>query len=196
MKFYWATGDIFCTLRLTHGTNAQGRSGSGLGLKVTTFPLRSYLADQLLVWECISRYQLSERIAEQVIIPAIVESPFHFIEVGRKVLNRQLVIGTNDRPLEQAPRRFNGVRVNVTPYPFLDSVIHGIVSLEREVVIGAVAVCVDRGRWVNVRFDKSLSGVLVDAPVANPETDTTIAGDRPDNHRLVCEGIEPFGDCV
>lgn len=40
---------------------------------------------------------------------------------------RKLMVGTNQRALEQAPRAFGGVRVNVPAHPFFFPVVHRLV---------------------------------------------------------------------
>jgi hypothetical protein len=41
---------------------------------------------------------------------------------------RDLMVGTDNRMLEKAPDVLNGVRVDITPYPFLSTMVDRLVS--------------------------------------------------------------------
>ena len=49
----------------------------------------------------------------------VVEPPLKLVKVGVKVLGAEMVVGTDDRLLEEAPNALHGVSVNVAPYPFV-----------------------------------------------------------------------------
>ena len=63
-----------------------------------------------------------------MLVLTVVELPLQFIEIGRKTLHAQLVIGADDGTLEQAPRGLDAVGGHVTPNPFLLGVIDGLMA--------------------------------------------------------------------
>lgn len=58
--------------------------------------------------------ELHQRIAEQVRVMAIVEPERHFVQVGRKMLCRDLMPRSDNAALEQRESGFNAVRRNVS----------------------------------------------------------------------------------
>jgi hypothetical protein len=82
----------------------------------------------MLIRKVLSANEFQERIPEQVRIVAVVEPPFQFIQVGIKMLDRDLMIGTDYGALQKAPGGLNAVRVNVAAYPLLDAVVDGLVA--------------------------------------------------------------------
>lgn len=53
----------------------------------------------------------------------VVEPEGHLVKIGAHVLGRELVIGADNRPLQQAPDAFDGVGVNIGLYPLLRAVV-------------------------------------------------------------------------
>jgi hypothetical protein len=53
--------------------------------------------------------EFQHRVAKQIWVIAIVEAPFHFVEIGREMFRADLVPASNDAPLEERERRFNRV---------------------------------------------------------------------------------------
>src|SRR6266536_3543000 len=83
------------------------------------------------------------------------------------MLDRKLMIGTDDGALEQAPNVLDGIRMNVSANVFADHVIDGFVSgvLVTDTSIAEPTVCVDRlGIIVNVAIDEAVQ--FLPAPVA------------------------------
>ena len=102
---------------------------------------------QFLVFK-IRRLQKSEqRIAEQIRVVPIVESKFKLVKVAVEMFHTELMVRADDRTLEQRPRTFNGVCVNIATNPFLKVVVNGIVDGVRvpDFLVGLQLVGVNRG---------------------------------------------------
>ena len=72
----------------------------------------------------VSNQETTERVPKKPGVVPVVEPPFQFIQVGIQVLNGNLVVGADDRPLQQRPDILNGVGVNITPSIFFDTVVN------------------------------------------------------------------------
>ena len=59
-----------------------------------------------------------QRIAKQVRVISVVESEFKLIKIAVKMLHGNLMIGTNDRTLEQTPDVLEGVSMNDAAHVF------------------------------------------------------------------------------
>ena len=84
--------------------------------------------NQLPVGEVLGSYELPHRIVEQVRVVPIVETMLQFIQVSVQMLCRHLVVGTDDRPLQEAPDALDGVRMNLAIHPFVQRMIDGLVN--------------------------------------------------------------------
>ena len=71
--------------------------------------------------------QPQKRIPKQVRIIPIVKSELEFIQIGRKMLRTDLMIRTNNRPLEERERAFDRVRMHVAAHPFVSGVVDALV---------------------------------------------------------------------
>ncbi len=71
------------------------------------------LRSELLVGQGTS---LEQRIPEQVRVMPVVEPPLQLVQVGVQMLDRQLVLGASDRPLQKAPDAFDGLGVGIMPH--------------------------------------------------------------------------------
>ena len=67
-------------------------------------------------------------VSEEPRVVPIVEPPFKLVQVGVKVLDGDVVVGADDRPLQEAPNVLDGVGVGVSPYPLFEGVIDCLVS--------------------------------------------------------------------
>ena len=127
------------------------------------------------------------RVPEQVRTLSPVEPPLKFIEVTIKMLRGNLMIGTHDRPLEQAPNAFNGVRVNVAAHPFLlmvvDRFVLGVVV--SDAAIGGPFVGHDPLSLGNgVLLDEAVKRLAVIPPL-DSEPDVPAALNRTEHDRLI-----------
>ena len=69
-----------------------------------------------MVRQILRSNELQKRIPEKVLIIAVVEAPFQFIKVGIKVFDTNFVIGSHDRPLQEADA-LGGVPTDTAPRP-------------------------------------------------------------------------------
>jgi hypothetical protein len=78
----------------------------------------------------------NHRVPEQARILTSVEPPLEFVGVTVQMFRGNLMIGTNDRSLKQAPNVFDVVGVHVSTDPFLFAVVDRLVlepALRRQV---------------------------------------------------------------
>ena len=75
-----------------------------------------------------SVHNLSQRIAEDVGIVAVVISPLQFLNVAIHVLDAHLVECAHERTLEQAPDALDAVCVNVANNPFIFGMPHSLMA--------------------------------------------------------------------
>lgn len=104
--------------------------------------------DQLFVSHGVFVNQPHQRVAERERVVSTVQSERELIEVGGKVLDRELMVRDDNGPLEQEPRIRNRVGVDLAPHPIIRRVVLGLmagVSLG-EVGVSLVTVGVDRLR--------------------------------------------------
>ncbi len=101
-----------------------------LKLKVLSLHLNkmNFLRHQLPISKMLSVHDPSQRIAENVGIVAVVESPFEFLDVAIHVLDAHLVEYVHERPLEQAPYAFYAVCVNISHNPFFLGMSHSLMA--------------------------------------------------------------------
>ena len=104
------------------------------------------VADQLGIGQRVGSNQPSQRIPEQPWVLAVVEPEREFVGVGLEMLGRKLVIGADDAPLEQGPRRLDTVGGHVSANPLLGPVIDALMPrvLIFDVQVRGVLVGVDR----------------------------------------------------
>lgn len=81
---------------------------------------------QVLVLQIVRLQQANERIAEEILILPVVETPRHFLQVGGKMFHRDLVPRANDPALKERERRFNRVR-GYAQAVFIADVLFGLV---------------------------------------------------------------------
>jgi len=110
------------------------------------------------------------------------------------VLDADLVVRADDRPLEQRPHAFNTVCVNVATDPLfspvIDTVVFGVRVRDPE--ISRVLVGIDLGRIGGCLFGDEVMeclavGFLSQSFNAKPNSARFAAFERPENHRLVVE---------
>ena len=89
--------------------------------------LKLNLLHKGLIGKVLGIEQLKQRIPKKIWIISIIESPFQFVKVGVQMFGADLVIGTNNRPLEEAPHPFNGVGVNLAVDPLPGAMVHCLV---------------------------------------------------------------------
>ena len=71
-------------------------------------------SSQILVFEVFGMDESQHRIAEHERVFTVIESPSHFIEVGREMLRRYAMPRSDDSAFEQRECALYGVRVNVS----------------------------------------------------------------------------------
>lgn len=83
----------------------------------------------------LSLNQVTQRIEEQLVafLVAALEAKSDLIQVRRQMLFAQMMIRTNDRPLDEAPHRFDSVRSAISIDPLLFSMIDLIVQRFTEI---------------------------------------------------------------
>ena len=110
-----------------------------------------------------SRRQRDERVAEEVRILAVVESERDLVQVCGQVLDRQLVVRPDDRPLQQAPYAFYGVGVNIAANPFLGVVVDRLWLMTPDGAVGGQVVGVNVGFGGDVVADEVAEALAVAA---------------------------------
>src|SRR5437016_2179630 len=78
---------------------------------------------QLLVGQCLSQQQPQNRIAEQEGVLSVVEPEGHLVKVGGQMLDAELVVGADDRALEERPDALYRVGMHIGPYPLASRVV-------------------------------------------------------------------------
>ena len=77
--------------------------------------------------------QFQHGVTKQEWVLAIVESPRHFVKVGRQMLCRHTVPRSHNAALQEREGRFHGVRVNVAanvnPFSVLDRLVLAVMHL-------------------------------------------------------------------
>src|SRR5580692_2986467 len=102
-----------------------------------------------------------------MLVVALVESPLKFVKVCVHVLGADLMIRTNDRPLEQRPYALNRVRVDIAAYPFLRAMVDrlmrrvgvGYSNVTRS-LIGYQALSICRSGFEHEVMQRVFSGLL------------------------------------
>ena len=79
----------------------------------------------------IGGQQSEKGITKQPRIVTVVEPPFQLIQIGIQMLDRDLVIGTDDGSLQKAPDALLRVGVNIAANPFLKAVVDGLMARVR-----------------------------------------------------------------
>jgi len=115
-----------------------------------------FSCDELLVCHGSGIDKPDNRVTEHEIVAAVVVSEGRFVEVGRKMLGAELMVGANDRPLKQAPDALNGVGVNLPMNPLVPSVVDRLVL--RVLVPNALVA----GPFVRVDFPHLAVDVVLD----------------------------------
>ena len=85
---------------------------------------RSLGADQLFVRQRIFSNQRKQRVPEQVGVLSVVEAEAELVKIRREMLNRELMVGAHQRPLEQRPGVLDRIGGHVAPYPFIRRVVN------------------------------------------------------------------------
>ena len=83
---------------------------------------------EVLVSDVLGFKEPEQGVAKEPRVVSVVEAPFQFVEVGVQMLDRDVVISTEDGPLQETPNVFDRVRVNITVYPFLNGVVHRLMA--------------------------------------------------------------------
>src|ERR1039457_6650159 len=78
-------------------------------LRVYAHPLSS---SKFLILNMVSLKQLEKGIAEKELVLAVIETPAHFVKVGRKMFRRDFMPRSNHAALEQRECRFDRVGIN------------------------------------------------------------------------------------
>lgn len=86
---------------------------------------------------------MTQSIQEQIRSLATIESEFHFLQIGREVLCRNLVPRTHDSALQKGERGFNRVRVNVALHVDVPLVPNRLVLSSLMKFLGGFAVLVE-----------------------------------------------------
>ncbi len=109
--------------------------------------------NQFSVGQAILSYQREQGVPEQVRILAVVEAEGELVKIGVQVLGRELVVGADQRPLEEAPYALYGVRVNVRSYPLFRSVVNGLVLAASlvDAFVAKMLVGVDLGTLIIIK---------------------------------------------
>ena len=69
--------------------------------------------DQTFVGQRLRFNQSQDRVAEQECVAPVVPAERSFVQVGRKMLDGELVVRADHRAVEQTPYALGGVRVNI-----------------------------------------------------------------------------------
>src|SRR5438067_1609699 len=72
--------------------------------------------------------QPQHRVPEEPRVLPVVEPKRDLVQVGRKMLGGELVVGADDRALEQTPDAFHGVGMDLRPNPLFGAVVHPLVA--------------------------------------------------------------------
>lgn len=108
----------------------------------------AFLRNQLLIWQVTRVNESKQRIAEQVRVLAIIESPLELVQIGIHMLRADLVKRSNNRTIEEGPRAFDIVGMGFSAHPLFGGVIHRIVLMGLLArLVGRVFVREDRGVW-------------------------------------------------
>src|SRR4051812_15954538 len=81
----------------------------------TFFRLPPTIGGQVLVGESFTLDERQERVAEQVGVLPVVEPEANLVQVGRKVLGRELVERTHDAAVQEAPDVLDALSGHVAP---------------------------------------------------------------------------------
>jgi hypothetical protein len=84
-------------------------------------------ASQFFVFEVVRVNEFQHRIAEQVRVLSVVETPRHFVQVGLQMLRRDLMPRSNNAPLKQRKCGLDRIGVKVSVNVLLRTVIHDFV---------------------------------------------------------------------
>lgn len=147
------------------------------------------LRNELVISKNVAGAEPPERVTELEWVFPVVEPEGELVQVRREMLDAELVVRADDRPIQKTPDGFDGVGMNITPNPFLLAVADRFVDrvLVSDAVITGVGVGVDRYGFVgNVRTDEIVEDVggCVGA-VGDAEADVPATLDGSENHRLV-----------
>lgn len=108
---------------------------------------------------------LSQSIPENVGVVPVVEPPLQLLQVAVQVLDADLVEGSDDGPLEEAPDTFNAVGVDIAHDPLIDAVAHRLVAgiMVGDPQVGFQFISVDGfGLILHVAVDEAVQGLLLD----------------------------------
>ena len=124
---------------------------------------------QGLVREVLGLHDAPKRAGEDLGVVSVAVSPLELFEVAVEMLLRDLVEGSDDAALEQAPDALNGVRVDIAHNPFLDGVVDrlmaGVVVCDSEICRELVRVD-GRGLVSDGLVDEGMQRVFLDATAA------------------------------
>lgn len=142
---------------------------------------------QFLVLHRISLYEPNKRVPKEKVVLAVVVPPLLLVEVSRKMLHGNFVIGPDDAPIEQRPDALDRVGVDLPVYPLalglVDRLMLDASGLGRELV-GCELVGVESIRVPGNVLPNELPD-LVSLPIAGVlKPDLTPALDGPENDRL------------
>ena len=154
------------------------------------------LSSEFLILHLIGGQQSAKRITKQERIVPLIEAPFKFLKVTIEMFSAHLVVGTDDRPLKQAPDAFDAIGMNVAPHPFLRTVIDALVlcvgvsaSVVAGIVVSVDPACVGMSRFSHETM-KHLGVSPLLAPF-DPKIDLAAAFQGTENHRLIADVSRP-----
>lgn len=145
------------------------------------------LSGQLGICERVCAQKPEKRVSEEIGILPVVEAKLEFIEVSGEMLRADLMVGTDDGPLEQAPNALDAVGVNVATDPFFLAVINRFVA---GVFVCDSAICPPfvrhDARCLGSSFltDEVVKGFPI-VPLLDRQANLPAALDRAEHHRLV-----------
>jgi hypothetical protein len=127
----------------------------------------------------------SYRLPKDVVIVPIVESELKFREIQRQVLLTDMVVRSDDSALEQAPERFDIVRVNLSAHIFARAVADDFMRKEMsQIAVSAPFIRCDQTDFLRYRcLDKAaqrIGGSVFD----DLADDVALPGNRADDGRF------------
>src|SRR3972149_3313291 len=151
--------------------------------------------DQILVFQRLSLQEPSQRIPEQVDVVTVVVAPHDLLQIGVKVLDAEVVVGTYDGALQEAPYALNRVCVHVAADPLVDVVIDHFVPrvLVFKANVGLMRVRVDGLGFVgHCLFDEAVQDL---AAVVRPDAKADVAAAFDGCCRRVRRRLPPSSYC-
>jgi hypothetical protein len=149
--------------------------------------VRLFGSDEFSVRESVAGDQGENRVSEEIRVLAIVEAERDLIEVRRKMLNAELVVGTHDGSVEETPDALDRVRVHLADNPLVGGMVHRFMACVsvpdadiRPVLVGVDRLGIVGDNIAQVGLDRGAVGVRCDT-----QADFTAALNRTENEGLV-----------